>query len=236
MAEPKLGQRARSPKPRSVRSRSANTSRRRLPVDAQTDTDATGIRKKETKSVTQQLQDSITQTLYIWELIAVIIIQILQGYIRTRQVMQQERKSLIPIIVRNRLASDAAPATNAGTMETGQQNATLTPSTQSGGSQPIQIQMPQPGTVGAPWFTGTNVSDFLSEFDSMCDDAHLTDAARITRVHRYCYPEISRYLKGIPEWEDGDWDTLKTVMRKEWEGTDDFQHTRTLTFLEVLKN
>jgi hypothetical protein len=29
---------------------------------------------------------------------------------------------------------------------------------------------------------------------------------------------------------------LKKVMRKEWEGEDDFQHTRTLAFLEALKN
>jgi hypothetical protein len=98
------------------------------------------------------------------------------------------------------------------------------------------IQIPQPGTVGAPWFTGTNVSDFLSEFDSICDDAHLTETARASRVHRYCFPEISRYLKGIPEWEEGDWGALKLVLQREWEGSDEFQHTRTLAFLEVLKN
>lgn len=148
--------------------------------------------------------------------------------------MTTERPSLIPITVRKRSLQVAGAAVKVLEMEAPTpQQAVLTPSSSS---QAVPIQIPQPGTVGAPWFTGINVTDFLSEFDSICDDAHLLETARVARVHRYCQPDIGRYLKGMPEWEDNQWEELKVVMKKEWEGTDDFQRTRTLAFLEALKS
>jgi hypothetical protein len=239
MAEAKYSERVRSCRTRLVASRTANISRRRLPVtEKEKYDDATGgqNRGKRQDRITSKLKECIIGILRIWKLLTTIIILALQEHIDVQYAMSIERKSSIPIIVRKRPTAVTASATDTETMETVPQTAVLTPSTQSGGSQAMLVQMPQPGTIGAPWFTGTNVSDFLSEFDSICDDAHLTDTARVSRVPRYCFPEIGRYLKGMPEWEDGDWDALKIVMQKEWEATDEFQHTRTLAFLEVLKN
>jgi hypothetical protein len=245
MAEPKLGNGIGSTRARLATSRGANISRRRLPATTRKERDATGVPHKGRQQgrIGEQLTVCIIGTLQIWELLTTLIRRILQNQIDTQNAMSTGQKSLIPIIVRKRptaavalaVETDTETDTETDAMNTASQAAVLTPSTQSLGSQML-VQMPQPGTIGAPWFTGQNVSDFLSEFESICDDAHLTDAAKVARVPRYCFPEIGRYLKGIPEWEEGNWDALKAMMHKEWEGTDDFQHTRTLAFLEVLKN
>jgi hypothetical protein len=222
----------------------ANTGRRRLPIGVRCKTTIPKKEKQGRAGLYHQLAQCIEKTLEIWLLLATLITLRIQNRIdherirheQSRQDMTTERPSLIPITVRKRSSQTAGTTEKATAMDrdrSAPQIELLTPSTSS---QAVPIQIPQPGTVGAPWFTGTNVTDFLSEFDSICDDAHLSEAARAARVHRYCIPEIGRYLKGMPEWEDGQWDALKAVMRKEWEGTDDFQRTRTLAFLEALKN
>jgi hypothetical protein len=239
MAEARYSEGIRIAQTKLAASKTANTSRRRLPVTKKEKyKDVAGVRNRGKKHdcLTSKLKECIIGMLQVWKLLTAIAIQTLQEHIDMQHAMSVERKSSIPIIARKRPATAIASAIDTRTMDTVPQTAALTPSTQSGGSQAMLVQMPQPGTIGAPWFTGTNVSDFLSEFDSICDDAHLTDTARVSRVPRYCFPEISRYLKGMPEWEDGNWDALKAVMQKEWEAADDFQRTRTLAFLEVLKN
>jgi hypothetical protein len=173
-------------------------------------------------------------TLQLWEHLTAIIALTLMIIINKLQRMSADRKSSIPVFKR----SVSSPATETVTtvMLSGQQSTLHTPSSNGGDVLSLPMQMPQAGTPGAPLFSGNNVSDFLIEFDSVCDDARLPDAARASRLPRYCYPEVGRYIKSLPEWEEGDWISLKKVMHKEWEGEDDFQHTRTLAFLEALKN
>ena len=201
-----------------------------------------------------QLARCVFRTLQIWELLAIIITQALTEYINhsacigqsgseslgsasgseQASVMRDEKRSSIPVTIKRRQTAELVVVPTSTEVKRVMDQPMLTPSTQPGSM--IAMQMPQPGMGGAPCFSGQNVSDFLSEFDSLCDDAQFSEAARAARVHRYCVPEISRYLKGIPEWEEQDWSGLKSVMQKEWEGYDDYQHTRTLAFLEVLKN
>jgi hypothetical protein len=173
-------------------------------------------------------------TLQLWEHLTTIIALILMIIINELQRMSADRKSSIPVFKR----SVSSPTTETATtvMLPGQQSTLHTPPSNGGDVLSLPIQMPQAGTPGAPLFSGNNVSDFLIEFDSVCDDARLPDAAKASRLPRYCYPEVGRYIKSLPEWEEGDWISLKKVMHKEWEGEDDFQHTRTLAFLEALKN
>jgi hypothetical protein len=173
-------------------------------------------------------------TLQLWEHLTAIIALTFMIIINELERMSADRKSSIPVFKRS--VSSPASEIVTSVMLSGQQSTLHTPSLNGGDVLSLPMQMPQAGTPGAPLFSGNNVSDFLIEFDSVCDDARLPDAARASRLPRYCYPEVGRYIKSLPEWEEGDWISLKKVMHKEWEGEDDFQHTRTLAFLEALKN
>jgi hypothetical protein len=95
------------------------------------------------------------------------------------------------------------------------------------------IMIPQPGTPGAPLFTGRNITEFLRLFDDLCDDYGVDASQRARRVTRYCSLEIGTYLRMI--LEDSDWPRAKAAMVKEWKDEDEELRMKSLAFLEALK-
>ena len=96
------------------------------------------------------------------------------------------------------------------------------------------VPMPLPGTNGAPYFQGQNVSDFLDRFDFMCEDYELSETDRIKRLPWYCEKTIGEYLRMLTEFNDESWQEVKKVLRKEYEEQDVDQQMNTREFLEAL--
>jgi hypothetical protein len=62
------------------------------------------------------------------------------------------------------------------------------------------MQLPLPGSEGAPYFKGPNISEFLESYSDMCADAHVPDEVRKTRFTRYVSPVYREEIKGLPEY------------------------------------
>jgi hypothetical protein len=99
----------------------------------------------------------------------------------------------------------------------------------------LVIPLVQPGTPGAPYFTGHNVTEFLRSYNAMCDDSGLSVTSKADRVDRYCEPSIGGYIRTIPEFNNQDWEELCRVLKKEYRKTDAYQQQRTLSYLQQLR-
>jgi hypothetical protein len=98
------------------------------------------------------------------------------------------------------------------------------------------FMMPPRGTPGAPFFGGKNITEFIRQFDDLCDDYDVPRDQKVRRVLRFCSTEIEEYLRTEPIFTELDWEKAKTFMLEEWEKNDDDQRKRTLAFLEALKS
>lgn len=63
------------------------------------------------------------------------------------------------------------------------------------------VAVPFPGTPGAPYFDGTDVSDFLDRYEDMCADYQVSDSER-----RYCETMTAQHIKGLTEYVDKDFE------------------------------
>lgn len=97
--------------------------------------------------------------------------------------------------------------------------------TNSGG--PI-YQVPNPGTSGAPCFTGEHVTRYIQQWEECCADWHWDDRKKVDRFPRYC-TKGDLYLRDVLETGDGykdkDWETYKAFLLKEFEERDEKAYT-----------
>jgi hypothetical protein len=93
-----------------------------------------------------------------------------------------------------------------------------------------------PGAPGSPYFDGTRVTDFLSQYNNMCDSAGLSDVSRVRHLTRYCGSDTARYLYTLPEYRSELWRELQSLMKKEYRDRDPVQHQQSIQYLEQLKN
>src|SRR3954449_12346041 len=66
------------------------------------------------------------------------------------------------------------------------------------------MPLPQPGTPGAPYFTGKNVSEFLKTWENLCKDYQVSSADQLRKLPRYCARLIGLYIETIPEYQTKD--------------------------------
>jgi hypothetical protein len=137
---------------------------------------------------------NVVAALELWEHLTGIIALTLMIIINKLQRMSTDRKCSILVFKRSVLSLTSETVITV--MSSGQQSTLHTPSLNRGD---VPIQIPQAGTPGAPLFSGNNVSDFPIKFGSVCDNTHLPDTARASRLPRYCSPEVGRYIKSLPE-------------------------------------
>jgi hypothetical protein len=93
-----------------------------------------------------------------------------------------------------------------------------------------------PGASGSPYFDGTRVTDFLGQYNNMCDDAGLSEISRVRHLTRYCGSDTGRYLYTLPEYRSELWKELQDLMMKEYRDQDPVQHQQSIQYLERLKN
>ena len=98
------------------------------------------------------------------------------------------------------------------------------------------VPPPKPGTPGAPFFTGKNVSEFIKTWENMCEDYRLSAADQHRKLPRYCDRLIRFKVETLPEYKAKDWQGLKKAMLKEYRKDDAEQQMETVSFLEAYKN
>lgn len=65
-----------------------------------------------------------------------------------------------------------------------------------------RMPLPAPGSLGAPWFEGKNVTEFLEMFDNMCEDYSISEQDRLKKVSRYCEFKTREYVQTLLYDED----------------------------------
>lgn len=96
--------------------------------------------------------------------------------------------------------------------------------------------MPSPGSSGAPYFIGANVTEFLRRYDATCNDHGLDAKEKIQRLPDYCDITIGQYIRTIPEWVLQDWGGLKRELLSEFCQDDTYQQMMSRKYLETLKD
>lgn len=97
-------------------------------------------------------------------------------------------------------------------------------------------RMPMAGSVGAPFFLGRNVREFLACFEDLCANYGVAGSQKVPLVLRYCSTSIGHYLRTLPAFVASDWEELRASMLSKWEVEMDEQKMWTMAFLEALKS
>lgn len=96
--------------------------------------------------------------------------------------------------------------------------------------------MPYPGTMAAPYFDGSSITEFLETYEDMCNDYQVCDKEKLRQMPRYCESLTESYIKTLAEFVEDDYQDLKEVLRVEYKGEDPVQQKATKSYLEILKN
>ena len=104
------------------------------------------------------------------------------------------------------------------------------PNVQNFGSTLCLFPLPQ--QVGAPYFHGKDVMDFLIKWGDFTLD--WSDDQRIKNIPLYSDELIGRYLKTWPSYTGGDWDEFKDALLEEFKNDDKEQKRNTESYLQCL--
>ena len=80
-----------------------------------------------------------------------------------------------------------------------------------------------PGMPGSPFFSGSNISDFLEAWEYFCEDFQLLDEDRIRRISRYFGADLRDYVETLEDYVLRDWFGLKRVLLREFRDRDERQ-------------
>ncbi|KUJ06200.1 uncharacterized protein LY89DRAFT_415459 [Mollisia scopiformis] len=116
------------------------------------------------------------------------------------------------------------------------------PNVQPNASQQIVVRaatLPFYGQQGAPNFTGRNVTSFLQDFDDLCKECYIVDAAdKRSRILRYVAPELKEDFKIVDGYgsalEEYDEAVFYEALKKQYKHADSASLKNTVSFLEVL--
>lgn len=90
--------------------------------------------------------------------------------------------------------------------------------------------------MGAPYFDGRNISEFLENLQYLYEEAGITtDSAKVQRLARYCGIQVSPWVKRLVEYRAGNWEGLKAVLLRQFRGRDDVQIQESPGFLDMLR-
>ena len=95
------------------------------------------------------------------------------------------------------------------------------------------IIMPYPGTLGAPFFDGQNITHFLDLYSQLCSDYRLSESEKIIRLPWYCEFFTGNYIKILIR--GADWTAVRAILRREYKKNDLDQLINSREFLEALK-
>jgi hypothetical protein len=58
------------------------------------------------------------------------------------------------------------------------------------------------GTLGCPYFEGSNITEFLERYEDLCEDARLGDAQKLCCIPQYCTLPVEQYIKSLALYSD----------------------------------
>ena len=96
--------------------------------------------------------------------------------------------------------------------------------------------MPYPGSPGAPFFEGTNITDFLDSYSRMCTDYQVDEQEKIKRLSWYCELFTGKYIETLISSSGTSLATLRKALREEYKDQDLNQQMNSRRFLEVYKS
>ncbi|MCJ1348040.1 hypothetical protein MMC31_006271 [Peltigera leucophlebia] len=97
----------------------------------------------------------------------------------------------------------------------------------------VPMVIPYPGTPGAPFFDGQNITRFLDLYDQLCSDYRLSELEKINRLPWYCEFFTGNYIKILIK--GADWVAVRSILRREYKDNDLDQLMNSREFLEALK-
>ena len=92
--------------------------------------------------------------------------------------------------------------------------------------------MPCPTSLGAPLFTGADVTEFLENWVKFCTDHGLSDIERVKRLPLYCELSVRDCIELRPEYIQRDWERLCKALKEEYRTTDSYQTCFSQNLLE----
>ncbi|KAJ1674441.1 hypothetical protein EV182_003267, partial [Spiromyces aspiralis] len=98
----------------------------------------------------------------------------------------------------------------------------LAPNVGGGMASPAAIGWPyfsplQPGTAGAPWFSGTRIQEFLDDYEVLAERMQYTDREKARRMIDYVASELQDDIRLTVEYEDGDWSGLRDILIEQYD-------------------
>jgi hypothetical protein len=84
-----------------------------------------------------------------------------------------------------------------------------------------KVPIPLLGSPGAPYFKGTNITEFLERFKEICEDYRVEDSSeKLKRLPKYYTIMISQSIKNTTEWIEEKWEELKKELLVEFKVQD----------------
>ena len=97
----------------------------------------------------------------------------------------------------------------------------------------VPMEIPYPGTSGAPFFGGQNITHFLDLYDQLCSDYRLSEFEKIYRLPWYCEFFLGKYVRILIK--GANWAAARSILRTEYKDNDLDQLMNSREFLEALK-
>jgi hypothetical protein len=72
----------------------------------------------------------------------------------------------------------------------------------------IRLPMPLPGSPGVPLFEGANATEFLDNFDDLCDEYAVAEQGKLVKLPKYCSRSIGDSIKSQKAWVNKDYQAL----------------------------
>ena len=96
--------------------------------------------------------------------------------------------------------------------------------------------MPYPGSPGAPYFDGSNITDFLDSHSRMCTDYQVDEQEKVKRLSWNCELFTSKYIETLISSSETSWAALRKALREENKDHDLNQQMNSRRFLEIYKS
>jgi hypothetical protein len=80
----------------------------------------------------------------------------------------------------------------------------------------IRLPMPLPGSPGVPLFEGANATEFLDNFDDLCDEYAVAEQGKLVKLPKYCSRSIGDSIKSQKAWVNKDYQALRKAILWEY--------------------
>jgi hypothetical protein len=79
-----------------------------------------------------------------------------------------------------------------------------------------RLPIPVPGSLGVPLFEGANATEFLDNFDDLCDKYAVTEQGKLMKLPKYCSRSVGNSIKSHKAWVTKDYPVLQRAILMEY--------------------